>query len=94
MTEIITPKKEEVKTPEIVIPVVTDATYGYKKDSKMFYVIIPVEKMDAFTAACLFDSLKLSYLQIAKSLMAEIQSKIYKPGMMTGMKNFIRGTGK
>ena len=91
-TKIILPtKKEEVKA-EIVIPVVDKATFVYRKDTKMFAVLVPADKVDAFTAACLFDSVKMTYLQIVQSLMqaeVEEQSKIYKPGLANSTKNFI-----
>lgn len=98
--DIILPKgaevKEDNKPEELVIPIVKDPTFVYKKDSRMFAVIIPANKIDAFTACCVLDSMKMIYLDVVKSIMAEEmekKSKIVKPGMAQSMKEFILKKG-
>lgn len=70
-----TEKKQEEKPPEVELPVLDAPTFFYRKDTKMFWLGIPVMKVDAVTASFIMDSMKLHYLDIIKSIAAEIQQK-------------------
>lgn len=84
-------QKEEIK--ELELPVLDAPTFVYKKDTKMFWLGIPADKVDAFTACCIIDSMKLQYLDVSKMIIREMQEKknnIITPGKLDQLrKNFV-----
>lgn len=64
-----TPKTDDTKTtPEtetkkLSLPRIEDVAMVFDKDTKMFYVGIPADKVAPFEATVFLDSCKLSYLQ-------------------------------
>lgn len=95
--EIKTENVEQVAE-EMSFPVTNDPTFVYKKETKMLWIGFPVDKTDVFTACCILDSMKLQYLNIVKSIAAEIQekrSRLASTGMLNQLrKKFVAGLHK
>lgn len=68
-------KQRAVVKEEIILPKLNDPTFFYKKDTKMFWLGIPTDKTDVFTACCILDSMKLQYVDVVKSIIQELQAK-------------------
>jgi hypothetical protein len=60
----------------------------FNKDTKMFFIGIPVDKVPPFEACVLFDSMKLNYLQAFSAVKLEMQNpKILTPSAFSAAKD-------
>lgn len=96
--ESATPKIEVPKTEEtknLSLPKIDEPAIDFNKDTKMFWVGIPIDKVRPFEATVLLDRVKFDYMQAFQILATEAQSKIQKadPGVLNQLRHkFLRET--
>lgn len=97
MTEEV--KKEQETYEELKLPRVEAPLYNFNKDTKMFWIGLPLDKMDTVSTMLMLDSMKFEAAKIIQALLlmkASAENKIIKPGSSAfqKMKNFLVKTKK